>query len=125
MTDYELMLEELGVNQAQMDAMAAIDDLVDLPVGYNHLYVGQSIIEGLGMFTKIQINSGANICLARIGDKRTIAGRFVNHSSTPNTELAMKEDKIYMKASRDINPRDEITSDYRQTVKFRKKHNDL
>ena len=81
--DYKKMLVEFGMTEEQAKAYHINDEVVayDVP---NQLRVSESAIEGLGLFTSAPIEADRYICKVRISGKRTSAGRFTNHSPTPN-----------------------------------------
>lgn len=102
----------------------ALDDQIPMPSPWSStLQVLESPIEGKGLFTSSPINAGSVIAPARIDGKRTPAGRFVNHSRTPNAKmLDAGAGLIVVVALRDIagchggDPGEEITVDYRQAI---------
>ena len=88
--------------------------------------VGPSKIHGKGVFATKQFKSGEfiNNGLLPTGkpgplnDKTFYAtdfGKFVNHSYTPNASLEFEDDAYKVYAMRDIEPGEELTSDYTQT----------
>jgi hypothetical protein len=81
--DYKKMLVEFGMTEEQAKAYHIHDEVVDFDMP-NQLRVAESAIEGLGLFTSAPIEANTYICKVRIGGKRTPAGRFTNHSPTPN-----------------------------------------
>jgi hypothetical protein len=81
--DYKKMLVEFGMTEEQAKEYHIHDEVVDFDMP-NQLRVAESAIEGLGLFTTAPILIGEYICKVRIGGKRTPAGRFTNHSPTPN-----------------------------------------
>jgi hypothetical protein len=100
------------------------DDVVPMPEPWSStLQVLDSPIEGKGLFTSSHIKAGAVVAPARINGQRTPAGRFVNHSRTPNAAMvAGGAGAIDVVALRDIagchggDSGEEITVDYRQAV---------
>lgn len=99
------------------------DDMTDLPFGEYKIKVAKSHIEGQGLFATADIDSGEHIAPARIGGKRTIVGRFTNHSVAPNaTMIAGRGSDILLIAIRKITgchggrDGEEITVDYRQSL---------
>ena len=53
-----------------------------------------------------------------IEGKRTIAGRYVNHDSSPNAKMVFSDNgDAYLVAIKDIG-KEEITTDYRDTLKL-------
>jgi len=51
--------------------------------------VSESPIHGRGLFVTSPVKAGNVICAARIDGKRTQAGRFTNHSPTPNAKMVL------------------------------------
>lgn len=123
--DYQGLLLELGINQDQMDEIVQTDDVVNMDKKYNHIYVKDSDVEGKGLFTNEPIDKGDIICPSRIGNKRTIAGRYSNHSLNANSSPHTENGKFYFIANKDIKAGDEITSNYREILKFRSLEGDL
>lgn len=98
-------------------------DLIPFPYGEYKVVVAPSPIAGRGMFASGDIAAMEAIAPARIGGKRTPAGRWVNHAKEPNA-IAVKaaNDDVYLFATRDIAGStgsglgEEITVDYRQVL---------
>jgi hypothetical protein len=85
--------------------------------------VSESAIEGKGLFLTSPVKSGDIICAARIDGYRTQAGRFTNHSKTPNAKMVkLSNGNIDLVALIDIegckggDMGTEITIDYRQAL---------
>lgn len=85
--------------------------------------VGNSPIEGKGLFATAPFNIGDVIAPARIAGLRTIAGRYTNHAKLPNaTAVRYANGDISFQAIQYISGNkggqlgDEITVDYRQVV---------
>jgi hypothetical protein len=123
-SDYAAMLEECGVEQALVTAQTErTDDLTDWPAGAYKVKVGRSSIHGQGLIATGELEEGEVICPALFQGKRTPAGRYTNHSGTPNAVPTKGMDgNTYWVALRDIRgcrgglDGEEITVDYRQTV---------
>ena len=123
--DFIAMLEEVGVSSELVrDQSICEDDLIPFPEGYNsYVSVRDSDIEGNGMFLSCPVSKKTMIVPARIEGNRTPAGRYVNHSKSPNCEF-IKEDNgdIYLVSLRDIHGcqggshGEELTVDYRQAL---------
>lgn len=115
MNDYNLFLEEFGLTDELVKDMAAIDNVVDIK-GFPH-YVSESTIEGYGLFSGDNFKIGEFIMPALVGDKRTIAGRYVNHSGTPNCIFAdVGHGDLSLLSVKRINKDEEFTIDYRQAL---------
>jgi len=85
--------------------------------------VGKSDIEGQGIIAVGDIAEGEVIAVARLGAKRTPAGRFTNHSGTPNAKIVDDIDgNAYLIAIKSINGNlggyngEEVTVNYRQVL---------
>lgn len=124
--DFAAMLQEYGFSAEQVRAESEIQsDMVDLPSEYSaKLSIRKSGIEGKGLFLSSPANAGEIIAPARIGECRTIAGRYVNHAKAPNCEYRkMPSGDIYLVALTDIHGAlggsagCELTADYRQALK--------
>ena len=89
-----------------------------LPEG---LYIGNSNIEGNGLFTKIELKEGEELGITHIRYNsddfhsnyiRTPLGGFVNHSTTPNCKTFYEGRLISIITITDIKAGDEITLKY-------------
>jgi hypothetical protein len=121
--DYVKALEDLGATQQQAVALSEESfDLIPFPSGTYKVKVGHSKRQGRGLIATANIAPAETICPTRIGDKRTPAGRYTNHSANPNARMVIVKDTIYLVALRPIKgcaggfDGDEITVDYRATV---------
>jgi hypothetical protein len=122
--DYMALLEEFGISHAQ--ARAETEHQADMrvfPYGRYKVMVKESPIDGRGMFATAPIEAGEVIAPARIEGKRTPAGRYVNHSISPNAHFVLRENgDLDLVASVGINgnmggrTESEITIDYRQAL---------
>lgn len=119
--DYADFISELGLTEGQIQSLVQYDDVVELPEEYSHIYVAESRLAGLGLFSKVDINAGEEICPARIGLNRTIAGRYSNHAAVPNTKFV----GLMVVAATDIPAGEEITMNYRDVLKHRRAEGDL
>jgi hypothetical protein len=123
--DYHRMLGELGITESQVrEESECTDDLVPLPLGGYKIAVSRSRIEGKGVFATAQIDPGEIIAPAKLGEKRTPVGRYTNHSAWPNAIMKEYNGDIYLVATRPIHGcqggflGDEITTDYRKTLRI-------
>jgi len=120
--DYPQMLVDLGVTDEQVtEESQDTRDQIPFPDGWTKVAVRKSPIHGRGIFAEANITVGELFCPARIDGCRTPAGRFTNHSGTPNTKaIRVNGDDIGWVALQDIHGRrggfdgEEITVDYRQ-----------
>lgn len=125
LNDYQQLLAELELTEEQMQEIVTVDDLVDLPEDYSHIYISESHLSGKGLFSTIDISEGELICPTRLGDNRTIAGRYSNHALVANTKPVIVDGKFYIQACRCIPANEEITMNYRDILKFRQDKGDL
>ena len=80
-----------------------------------------SAIHGTGIRSTKQFEFGDFIAIARTGEKRTIAGRFINHHPYPNASYKILDNgDIIIISISDIKNGDEITTNYRQIMSFSK-----
>lgn len=98
-------------------------DQMPFPPGEYKVQIGPSAIEGKGLFATGAFAVNELIVPARLDGKRTPAGRYTNHSKTPNAEMVMDEyGDIYLFSTREIAGckggalGEEITIDYRQAL---------
>lgn len=112
MASYEEFLRSVGITASQVWEMS--NNSTDR-VPFNGKYpvkVCPSDIHGVGLFATRDMDSGERICPARLYDKRTPAGRFINHSGEPNTYMEVTKQGFYLVAREKIRSGDELTSDY-------------
>lgn len=122
--DYALILQQFDIPHEVARAQSENeDDQITLTLG--NVRVSPSPIEGLGLFATSAIKQGDVIAPARIGGKRTQAGRYTNHSATPNAKMVLLDNgDIDLTATQDIagcmggDSGEEITIDYRQALKL-------
>ena len=102
-------------------------DQIPFPQGSYKVIVSDSKIEGKGLFATGNIQVGEVIAPARIGEKRTPAGRYTNHAKNPNAVFVLRDNEdIDLVASQPISGMrggllgEEITIDYRQALSLYK-----
>jgi hypothetical protein len=122
--DYVKFLDEIGFTEEQIQAQVQVDDLVDYDAP-NQLRVAESLISGLGVLTTAPIAKGSFIAKTRINGRRTPAGRYTNHSPTPNCEMVLFENgDMALRALEDISgclggsKGTELTINYRQIAQL-------
>ncbi len=98
-------------------------DLVAFQISNLKFQIGESAIEGKGLIATSPIAAGEVIAPARIGGKRTPAGRYANHAQEPNAEMRRTPaGDMELVARRDIRgcaggqPGEEITVNYEQVL---------
>jgi len=124
--DYRKFLKEIGFTDEQVRSESEFTgDMVDLPVEYAaRVSVRQSGIEGNGLFLCSPVCAGDIIAPARLSGKRTVAGRYVNHSKAPNSEYRRADNgDVYLYAIRDLHGSlggsagSELTANYRDAAR--------
>jgi hypothetical protein len=120
MDDYQLFLNEYGLTEEYVRSMSEnTHDIAREVEILDSIYIDKSSIEGLGLFSKFDTKAGFFICPARINGFRTLAGRYTNHSATPNAIFtAMENDDLGLLAIKLISSGEEITIDYRQAMEI-------
>ena len=117
----------------------------------NSVKIDRSPIHGFGGFAKIAIPKGARVIeylgikiskqeslrrceinneyIFAINDEWDLDGniewnpaRFLNHSCSPNCEVVLENDRLWITASRDIQPGEEITLNYGYDLESYKEH---
>jgi hypothetical protein len=113
-SDYDKFLLESGFTEADVQKVTHGSEVI--AVKGDLLCVSESEISGLGLFPTTQIKSGDVIAPALLDGIKTTAGRYTNHSGTPNAVMIIMDDKnINLVALRDIED-EEITTDYRANL---------
>jgi hypothetical protein len=121
---YKKLLSDL--NMTEHDVQKDIDrfEVCELPYGTYKSGVFASQIHGKGVFATANIKKNEIIGPALINGRKTIYGRFVNHSHKPNAKMAWIAGNIYLLATEEISGAcggqvgNEITTDYKQTLKL-------
>ena len=114
--DYNLMLEETGFTEEVVRAQSEDESDQMVLVGDFGVSLGDSVINGIGLYSTKGFLPGEVIMPARIDGKRTIAGRYVNHSFAPNSIMKLNNGIIELVATRVI-AQEEITVNYRESLK--------
>jgi len=83
------------------------------------LYIGESQIEGQGLFTKENLSADRVLGITHVQDNRfengyirTPLGAFFNHSDDPNCEAYKEEDFIMLRTIKEIKAGEELTAFY-------------
>lgn len=125
--DFGAMLREVGISEETARAQSENEaDQCAMPPEYaSRFVVRSSPIEGRGAFLSEPARAGEYIAPARLGGKRTPAGRFVNHAVLPNARFMLDDcGDVHLYAVRDIagcvggSAGDEVTIDYREALKL-------
>lgn len=112
--DYQLAIAELGFTHEQVRSISEnTDDMVNF--GCELVFLSPSKREGVGLFARQRFSGGDMVAVASIGGMRTDAGRYTNHSATPNAIMQAGENgTIYIVAKTEIPQMTEVLVDYRQ-----------
>lgn len=113
--DYLSVLDEYGfTHETALKHSEDMSDRVD--IDQDRCKVDNSIISGMGLMSLVNFSTGDVIMKARVGGKRTQAGRFTNHSILPNSRMVMLSNgDIDLVAIKNI-AQEEITCDYRDSL---------
>lgn len=123
--DFDALIKEYGLDRDIVRFQSeSVSDQIDMPHDYlMFTVVRPSPIEGEGLFLSWPVKAGCVVAPARIGGKRTPAGRYVNHSAVPNCEWRKSPNgDIWLVAKRDIDGchggtyGEELTVDYRESL---------
>ena len=115
--DYQLFLDQIGLNQAEMDKIVTNEsDVIDMPKNV-FVELRDSKIHGKGLFVTKNFKKGEIVCPGRLNGKRTPGGRFINHSYESNILPIKIGDDIYATAIRDIYENEELLVDYRSSMR--------
>ena len=115
--DFKKVLSDFGFSEEEVRRQSEIEeDQIDIKT--DGVVVENSDIEGMGLFATQLFKAGEIIMVARIDGKRTIAGRYVNHSPEPNAKMIINGNDFNLVALRDIEG-EEITTDYKITLETR------
>ncbi|WP_297505654.1 hypothetical protein [Ferrovum sp.] len=121
--DYAAVLSEFGIPHETALAVSRNEaDLVEIPL--TTVQVAPSPIDGRGLFATSAFAPGDVIAPARVGGKRTQAGRYTNHSPAPNARMVARGAGVDLVAIAPIagcrggQLGDEITIDYREALRL-------
>ena len=117
---------QCGMSRGQIQSIVTNEsDLCPFPADLDcRVVVDDSPIHGKGLFATAGMSAGDTICVARVGNFRTPAGRYANHSANPNAKFLRESGDIFLVATRAIagavagEPGDEITVDYNEAIKL-------
>ena len=112
--DYKDFLNEYDFTQEYVESVLELPTTDDRGTDYV-LELRESPIDGRGLFAIKAINEGEYIAMARVNGERMIAGRYTNHSPTPNAIFVHGgSGDLSMIASQAIVVGEEVTVNYRQ-----------
>jgi SET domain len=112
--DYVDFLNEYGFTQDFVDTILAMETLNDIDT-MRRVELKESAIDGDGMFAIQNVEAGGYLAMARIDGVRALAGRYTNHSPTPNALFVIDDiGDLRMEALHNITNGEEVTINYRQ-----------
>lgn len=121
--DVKLLTDDLGMTIESMSALVDTRDVIlDEQLG---VYIGESEIDGIGLFAEKEIPIGGIVANMRDGDNRTLAGRYTNHSLSPNSKAEFIDGVLSLICIKGISQDEEITCNYREVLKARREWGDL
>lgn len=120
---YAMAMAQAGIDETAIHQRLQACELTELPPGGYKIKTARSFIDGRGLHATADIAPGELIAPAWIGVKQTIAGRFTNHSPTPNARIERASNgDLQLVATRPIEgcrggvDGEEITVDYRLSL---------
>ncbi len=123
--DFDLVVKLSGFTHETVRAQSENPhDQIVMPEGFGaKLTIRPSAIEGLGVFLSAPAEADEVLAPARVLGHRTPAGRYTNHSKTPNAKFVKDQSgDIWLVATRRItgcaggSQGEEVTVDYRQAL---------
>lgn len=111
--DYRQMFVERGVDEEALRPLfESNEDIVPFDKDYA-VEVSPSDIHGWGVRATLDFPRDSLIAPAKVDGKRTMVGRYTNHSFTPNARFKGLRQDLDLISLRDIKRGEEITVDYR------------
>lgn len=120
-------LNSLGITEeAVQEQVQNTTDIVSMPDCFGDVYTALSKIHGKGLYSTLGHLPNSVVCPARIGNRRTIAGRYANHSHTPNCKMqVMSNGDVLLVSIIKLEPGTELTVDYLTVIDHRAQKGDL
>jgi hypothetical protein len=125
--DFVQAITEHGFTEEQVRQVSLLEDVVPFPLGSYKVSTYKSPIEGKGLFATGNFEEGELIAPMTWLGSRTPAGRYTNHSKTPNAKAVISNNEMYLVATTPIMGYrggvigQEITVDYRQVLSLGRK----
>tara|TARA_R110000772_G_scaffold31235_4_gene77243 strand:- start:815 stop:1183 length:369 start_codon:yes stop_codon:yes gene_type:complete len=112
---YETFLDECGITRELDDAVRNYTGDLDLR-DIEGVSLRESTIHGQGVFADKFYAAGYGAGWASLNGKRTIIGRYTNHSDNPNCTVMPTAYGIILVTLESIAVGDEMTIDYRDAL---------
>ena len=109
--DMEYKVSLFGYTPEAMHKLSADESTLDASP-LEGVVVRDSPLHGLGLFATQDFQAGEVICAASSNGRRTLAGRYSNHSHEPNCAVAFTAPEFVLVALRGIEAGEELTTDY-------------
>jgi len=120
---YADLEKELGITPELLEQYHRMKT-VSVPSDLVYITPSDIVDGGMGVRVMRPFNTGQRIAIARTAEgERTIYGRYLNHSDTPNAYLRKNELELILVAYTPMTSGEEVTIDYRTTLKARPKDN--
>jgi quercetin dioxygenase-like cupin family protein len=113
--DLEHKVAIFGYTPESMHAIAVDPSTLD-ETPMDGVFVADSELHGQGLFASKDFLAGDTVCLAMRDNKRTLAGRYSNHSPTPSAAIVRRDDQLVLVTLHDVQQGDELTTDYGETL---------
>lgn len=113
--DLEYKVAAYGYTPETMQMLSEDESTLD-KTPLDGVEVKDSCLHGKGLFATRSFAEGESICLALKANKRTLAGRYSNHSPAPNCSVSFDNGQYILVALQDIAEGDELTTDYGTTL---------
>jgi hypothetical protein len=114
--DFDLMCKDIGVSAEEIREQSESKDNQS-GIKRDGVYTSESPINDTGLFTTNSYEAGDEIMMGRVNGLKTMAGRFTNHSISPNAVFKKHNDDIVLVAIEHIE-NEEITIDYRESFRL-------
>lgn len=116
-SDYARFLAEYGLSQVLVTKLTENPaDQIPFPESVKTLVLGDSMIEGQGLFATRDFKVGEFIAPVRWNGMRTPAGRYINHSVRPNAVFTCVGKNLVLDAISSIRAGEEVVISYRQAM---------
>jgi len=121
--DVKSLTAELGHTKDSMRKLVSTNDVIHK--AQRNIYISGSSIDGFGVFPRNGFKRDDFIAEMRLGESRTVAGRYTNHSLTPNSRPMFVNGVLSLVSITDIAQNQEVTCNYREVLDCRKEQGDL
>ncbi len=113
-SDHELFKLEYGISDDLESRVLEMDDVCFDPIP--HIYIADSAIHGCGGFIDTPVPAGYGVGWANDNGRRTILGRYINHSDEPNCYPLPTPCGFFVVSGRYIKKGEELTFNYREVM---------